>query len=142
MKLARAILLVIGLAVLSWGAFLLIQWAIPMPNQALVAAGWLIGPPVVHDAVIAPACGLVGLLVARWAPEPWRAPLAIGLIMTVILTLLAVPLLWRTFGTPPLPGLHDVDRLPGLLIALAVVWGVVLIAGITRTVRRRTLGRS
>ncbi|WAL69518.1 hypothetical protein ORV05_17655 [Amycolatopsis cynarae] len=135
MKLARVILLAAGLAGLAWGAVLLIQWAIPQPDQALVAAGWLIGGPVLHDAVIAPVCGLVGLAVARLAPRHWRAPLTIGLVVSAILALLAVPLLWRAFGAPSQPGLHDRNVLPGLLIALAVVWGLVVVAGVLRTVR-------
>jgi hypothetical protein len=141
MKLARAILLVVGLAGLAWGAVLLVQWAVPLPGQALVAAGWLIGPPIVHDAVVAPVCGLVGLFVRRVAPQAWRAPISIGLIVTAILAVLAVPLLWRAYGTAPLPGLHDVDRLPGLLIALAVVWGAVIVVGVFRTVRERVTAR-
>lgn len=132
MKLARGVLFLAGLAGLGWGAALLVEFAVPAPEEAVVAAGWLLGGPLVHDLVIAPACGLAGLAVARHVPARWRAPLIAGLVLTAILALLALPLLWRAYGAPPLPGLHDHDPVPGLLIALAAGWVTVVIIGLLR----------
>ncbi len=132
MRIARVILVVAGLAALAWGAALLAGFAVPAPGQALVAAGWLLGGPVVHDAVIAPVCGLAGLAVTRLAPPRWRLPLTVGLVVSAVLALLAVPLLWRAYGTPPLPGLHDHDPVPGLVITFAVIAVAVVIGGFVR----------
>jgi hypothetical protein len=129
MRVARVVLMVAGLAGLAWGAVLLAGFAVPAPGQALVAAGWLLGGPVVHDAVIAPVSGLAGLAVARLAPPRWRLPLTVGLVVGVVLALLAVPLLWRAYGTAPLPGLHDRDPVPRLVITFAVLAVAVVIGG-------------
>jgi hypothetical protein len=135
MRVARVLLGVAGLAGLAWGAVLLADFAVPAPGQALVAAGWLLGGPVLHDAVIAPVCGLAGFAVARLAPPRWRLPLTAGLVVSAVLALLAVPLLWRAYGTPPLPGLHDRDPVPGLAIAFVVVAVAAVLGGFVR--RRR-----
>jgi hypothetical protein len=56
--------------------------------------------------------------------------------------LLAIPLLWRPFGVARFPGLHDRDYGLGLAIALGVVWGCVLLAGLAQWHRSRlALGR-
>lgn len=136
MRIARVILVVAGLAALAWGAVLLAGFAVPAPGQALVAAGWLLGGPVVHDAVIAPVCGLAGLAVTRLTPPRWRLPLTVGLVVSAVLALLAVPLLWRAYGTPPLPGLHDRDPLPRLVITFSVVAAAVVAGGFVRWRRK------
>lgn len=135
MRCARVVLLVAGVAGVAWGGVLLAGFAVPAPGQALVAAGWLLGGPVVHDAVIAPVCGLAGVAVARLAPSRWRFPVTVGLVVGGVLALLAVPLLWRAYGTAPLPGLHDRDPAPRLVIMFAVLAVAVLVGGIVR--RRR-----
>ncbi|KAA9154588.1 hypothetical protein FPZ12_031685 [Amycolatopsis acidicola] len=131
MRFGRILLVLPGLAALAWGIVLLSQLAF---RQQLVTGGWLLGGPIVHDLLIAP---FVGLLVSHVVSVRWRVPLLTGLAVSGVLVLLAVPLLWRTFGTPPSPGLHDGHPLVGLLVALAVVWVLVLGAGLVRRVRRR-----
>lgn len=132
MRTARVLLVVAGLTGLVWGAVLLVRFAVPAPGQALVAAGWLLGGPVVHDVVIAGVCGLAGFAVARLVPPRWRLPLTVGLVVSAVLAVLAVPLLWRAYGTPPLPGLHDRDPVPRLVIAFAVVAVAVVLGGFVR----------
>ena len=43
------------------------------------------------------------------------------------------------YGFPPKPGLHDRDYVTGTLLTLAVLWAVVLLAGLlrARSARRR-----
>jgi hypothetical protein len=55
----------------------------------------------------------------------------VGSVLSGVLAILAVPLLWRTYGAPTPPGPHK-DARTGLLISLAVVWAAVLLSGITR----------
>lgn len=137
MRTARLVLALTGLAGLGWGATLLIQFAAPAPDQAVVAAGWLLGGPLVHDLLIAPAAALAALAIGRVAPTTWHTPLKIALATSAVLALLAVPLLWRANGTPPLPGLHDHNPVPGFLIALAVIWVIAAVAGVLRHLRSR-----
>ena len=49
-----------------------------------------------------------------------------------VLTLVAIPLLWRPYGTAVNPGLHDRDYGTALAITLGVVWLVVVATGLIR----------
>ncbi|WP_158842502.1 hypothetical protein [Saccharothrix deserti] len=124
----------LGVVMGAWGAFLL------LPLVDVNLGLWFAGGPVVHDVLLAPFLGGLGLLIARWVPEPWRAPVQVGGILTGVLGLLAVPLLWRPFAGPPNPGLNDRDYLVGLLVAVGVIWLGVSAAALTGQARRRRTG--
>ncbi|MFE0025461.1 hypothetical protein [Amycolatopsis sp. NPDC059021] len=140
MKTTRVLLLLPGLAALAWGAILFGEYLFPLRADVIGTLGWLVGSPLVHDAVIAPVVGLAGLGVSRLVPPLWRAPVLTGAAFSGVLGLLAFPLLWRPYGNPPMPGLHDGHPGAGLLLTLAVVWALVVLTGVGRTVlvRRRT----
>jgi hypothetical protein len=110
----------------AWGAFLL------LPLLDLNLALWFIGGPVVHDLLLAPLFGGLGLLIARRVPKRWRAPVQVGGLLTGVLLALAVPLLWRPFAGPSNPGLNDRNYLVGLLVAVAVTWLGVLAVTLMR----------
>ncbi|MCT2582946.1 hypothetical protein [Actinophytocola gossypii] len=131
----RVVLAVLGVAALAWGAWLAVE------SVSVPALLWFAGGPVVHDAVVAPLVGVVGLAVARFVPERWRAPVAVGAVSSGVLVVLAVPLLWRPYGVPENPGLHDRDYVLGLAVALGVVWVGVLVSGLARPRRRGTSRR-
>jgi hypothetical protein len=126
----RALLVLLGAAGSAYGGWLL--W----PDLATTAA-WLLGGPVLHDAVVAPVVGLAGLLLVRRLPDrAVRWWVTAGLAVTATLLLIAVPLVWRPDRAPRYPGLNDRDYLPGLAIWLGALWaGVVL--GITVARHRR-----
>jgi hypothetical protein len=65
----------------------------------------------------------------------------IGTVLSAILAILAIPLLWRTYGAPPPPGPH-MDASTGLLLSLATVWLAVLLAGVTRSVVKKRKNRA
>ncbi|WP_020670223.1 hypothetical protein [Amycolatopsis nigrescens] len=132
MKLLRLLLVLPGLAALGWGVLLLIEFGLPLGPHSFVAAGWLLAGPLLHDGLVAPLTGLAGVGLSRILPAAWQAPVAGGAVVTGVLGLLALPLLWRSYGAPPLPGLHDGNTWLGLLLSVGVVWLVVLIAGVTR----------
>jgi hypothetical protein len=72
----------------------------------------------------------------------WRTPVVVGIVLTAVLTLLAIPLLWRPFGVATNPGLHDRDYGLRLGIALAIVWVVVGATGLAQLTRAKlALGR-
>ncbi|MFE3173636.1 hypothetical protein ACFXPA_09860 [Amycolatopsis sp. NPDC059090] len=137
MKTARIVLALPGLAALAYGIVLFLDYAAPAWPDSFTTLLWIGGGPIVNDAVFAPIAGLVGLLLARNLPKPWRGPVQVGAALTAVLGFVAFPLLWRAYGVPPKPGLHDGNTWLGLVATLAVVWGAVLVAAIVRIVRVR-----
>lgn len=136
----RIVLTLAGLAALAWGAVLAVQIAAASARNGISAVVWVIGPPIVHDAVVAPVVGVVGLLLGRVLPGPWRAPVMAAAAVSGVLALIAVPSLWRTFGGSVNPGLHDRNYAAGLLLWLGAVWVVALSTAMVRAWRanRRT----
>ena len=138
----RWLFAIAGLGLLAYGAVLTWEFATSRTVNAVQGAAWFIGGPLVHDALVAPVVGLVGLGLSRVLPRPWRAPVVTGLVLTGVLTMLGLPLLWRPFGGATNPGLHDRDYGTGLAVALGVVWLAVVVAGLAQQHRSRlALGR-
>jgi hypothetical protein len=130
-KTLRMLLFLPGAAALVWGVMLFADFAFPLRPDSFFTLGWLLGGPLLHDGVIAPTVGLLGLAVSRFVPRAWKTPVVVGSVLSGVLAVLAVPLLWRAYGAPRPPGPHkDVGR--GLLVSLAVVWAGVLLRRITR----------
>lgn len=125
----RVLLAMSGLALLAYGAVLTWEFATSRTVNAVQGIAWFVGGPLVHDGIVAPAVGLIGLALTRVTPQPWRTPVAVGVVLSGVLTLLAIPLLWRPFGMSTNPGLHDRNYAAGLAIALATIWLTVLVAG-------------
>lgn len=128
----RWVLGLAGLALLAYGGVLAWEFGTSRTINAVQGLAWFVGGPVVHDGLVAPVVGVVGLVLTRVLPEHWRAPVVVGVVLSAILTLLAIPLLWRPFHVATNPGLHDRDYGVGLLIALGVVWAGVVIAGLAQ----------
>lgn len=138
----RLLLGLIGLSLIGYGAVLAWDFGSSRTVNAVEGLAWFVGGPVVHDGFVAPAVGVVGLVLTRIVPRPWRTPVVVGLVLTAVLTLLAIPLLWRPFGVATNPGLHDRDYGAGLGIALAIVWVGVAAAGLAQWTRAKlALGR-
>lgn len=131
----RVLLALSGLALLAYGAVLAWEFATSRTVNAVQGAAWFIGGPLIHDGIIAPAVGLTGWVLARIVPTPWRTPVTVGVLLSGVLTLIAIPLLWRPYGTVVNPGLHDRNYGTGLAIALGAVWLAVAAAGMTRHIR-------
>jgi hypothetical protein len=108
----RLLLGTAGVAMAVWGALLAIQ----VPQIAEFGA-WFLAGPILHDALLAPLVGMVGLAL--------KGPVKAGAVVSGVLVLIAVPLLWQPH-VPVNPGLHDRDYLLGLAISLGVVWLAVL----------------
>lgn len=122
MRTTRILLFVLGVAAVAYGG-----WSLrPEFGSALP---WLVAGPLLHDVLVAPLVGLVGLALARLVPHRRRRRwLTAGLVASATLLLVAVPLLWRPAAAPPNPGLQDRDYLAGLTVWLTVLWVVVAVA--------------
>ncbi|MBP2326708.1 hypothetical protein JOF56_007093 [Kibdelosporangium banguiense] len=117
----RVLLGTAGLAMMAWGALL----AFEVPQISEFGA-WFVAGPIVHDLLLAPLVGAVGLVV--------KGPAKAGAVVSGVLVLIAIPLLWQE-NVPVNPGLHDRDYLAGLAISLGVVWLLVAAAMIGKRLR-------
>ncbi|MET8847748.1 hypothetical protein [Amycolatopsis sp. NPDC004625] len=132
MKTARVLFALPGLAALAWGVVLFAEYALPLRPDVFGTVGWIVGGPILNDAVVAPLTAILGLALARLLPPRWKTPVVTGTVTTGVLAILAFPLLWRPYGTPPMPGLHDGNPALGLTLTLAAVWLAVTLTALTR----------
>ncbi|WP_439383781.1 hypothetical protein [Amycolatopsis lexingtonensis] len=112
------------------------EYALPVRPDVIATATWIVGGPIFNDGVIAPLTAVLGIVLSRIVPSPWKAPVVAGTVITGVLAIVAFPLLWRPYGTPPMPGLHDGDPGLGLALTVAAVWLVVIVTGLTVRITR------
>lgn len=108
-------------------------------TMPLVWLRWLVGLLLVHDFVVAPLVHLTGRRLRDRAPEAWRWPLQLGLVVSGVLVLVSVPVLYGV-GRTTQPG--NASVLPGnypvaLAGVLALVWLGVLALGVRGAWSRR-----
>lgn len=97
---------------------------------------WLGTGVVLHDGVIAVATIALAALALRLAPEPARAPLAVGFVVLGPLTLLSVPVLGRFGARSDNPTLLDRDYTAGWLAVAGLTALAVVVAALVRSRRR------
>ncbi|MBC9733515.1 hypothetical protein [Nocardioides marmotae] len=125
---ARLLLGALGLALASYGAWLLVG----RESDLVDVATWLVTGVLVHDAVLVPVVLVLGLLASRWLPGPARAPAAVGLVVLGSLTLLAVPVLGRFGARADNPTLLDRDYTTGWAVLAGLVVAAVVVASLVR----------
>ena len=138
MKIARALLALPGLAALAWGVVLFAGYALPLRPDVFGTVGWIVGGPILNDGVVAPSTAVLGVVLARLLPRPWKVPVVAATVITGVLVILAFPLLWRPYGTPPMPGLHDGHPALGLALTVATVWLVAILTALAHRIVPRT----
>jgi hypothetical protein len=137
MKKWRIVLAAVGLGVGTYGIFQLLT---ELPRQTLVLlALWLIGALIIHDGLLSPAVIGVGAALRRYVPDRGRRYLQFGLIMAAMITVIAVPMIYRTNTQPPAKALLLQDFRVNLTVLLAAIGGGTLIAYAIRVARDRSL---
>ncbi len=96
MRIWRIVLAVVGVGVGAYGIFQLLT---QLPPQTLVLlALWLISALIIHDGLLSPAVVDVGAALRRYVPDRGRRYLQFGLIMAAMVTVIAVPMIYRATG--------------------------------------------
>lgn len=102
-------------------------------------AAWVVGADLVHDALVAPAVGVVGVAVARLVPAGRiRALAQAGLVASGVVLVLAWIPLRGLGGNPGNPTIRPIDYGTATLTALGLVWASVAVAGLIARLRTRT----
>jgi hypothetical protein len=137
MKIWRIVLGVVGVGVGTYGIFQLLT---QLPRQTLVLlALWLIGALIIHGGLLSPAVIGVGAALRRYVPDRGRRYLQFGLIMAAIITVIAVPMIYRANTQPPAKALLLQDSGINLTVLLAAIGGGTLIAYAIRVARDRSV---
>ena len=137
MKIWRIVLAVVGVGVGTYGIFQLLT---QLPWQTLVLlALWLIGALIIHDGLLSPAVIGVGAALRRYVPDRGRRYLQFGLIMAAMVTVIAVPMIYRANTQPPAKALLLQDFSINLTVLLAAIGGGTLIAYAIRVARDRSV---
>ena len=129
------VLYVIGSAIMVFGAV-----GVVLNKSKTHPVGTVIyytGAAVAHDALIAPAAILVGLVVRAVVPHAYRAAVRGGLIVSGVLALVSLPLVIGKGKQADNPSHVPLPYGRNLLICLAVVWGVVALLCLVRLARGR-----
>lgn len=98
-------------------------------------AGLLVAGAVGHDLLLAPAVFAGAVLLMRTVPHRDRPPVATGLVVSAVLVLVALPGLRGSGRLPDNPTILPLHYGRGLLVSLAVTWGIVGAAALVRAVR-------
>ena len=137
MKIWRIVLAVVGVGVGTYGIFQLLT---QLPWQTLVLlALWLIGALIIHDGLLSPAVIGVGAALRRYVPDRGRRYLQFGLIMAAMVTVIAVPMIYRAHTQPQAKALLLQDFGINLTVLLGAIGGGTLIAYAIRVARDRSV---
>lgn len=128
----RIVLAVAGIALGLFGVGRLVT---QLPMASLVGlAVWLMAALVIHDGIASPLVLAVGGLVGR-VPPRGRRYLQAALIMAAMVTVLAVPMIYRRGSQPPSKVLLDQNYGGNLTLLLGVIAGATLLAYAVRVAR-------
>jgi hypothetical protein len=137
MRVWRIVLGAVGIGLATYG---ISQLLTQISRQTLVLlALWLIGALIIHDVLLSPAVVGVGAALRRYVPDRGRRYLQFALIMAAIVTVIAVPMIYRAHTQPPAKALLLQDFGINLTVLLAAIGCGTLIAYAIRVARDRSL---
>jgi hypothetical protein len=132
----RIILTVTGIALAGFGLFRLLS-QIPPPNL-LALITWLVAALIILDAVVSPSLVGVGWLLRRFAPDRGRRYLQLALIMTSMVSAIALPMIYLRGSQPAVKALLLRNYGMNLLAITAGIAVVSLALYLLRVPRDRT----
>ena len=136
MKAWRIVLAVAGIALGAFGVFRLVTEI--APHSLLILAVWLVAALIIHDALLAPSVVGVGWLLRRFVPDRGRRYLQIALIMIVLVTVIAVPMIFLRGSQPAVKALLLRNYGANLIMIIGIIAVLSLILYSVRVVRDRS----
>lgn len=129
MRAARIVLVVFGVVVIAFGAYVLVTTV--RPNRIWGLATWLLAAVVLHDAVLSPFVVGIGLVLRRLGRtiRPWALVVAqAAVVLGSVLALVVVPEIWAKAHGQKNPTVLPFDYGARLLLVEGVL--LVVIAGV------------
>ena len=137
MKAWRIILAVAGIALGAFGVFRLVS---EIPTYSLLILGvWLAAALVIQDAILAPSVVGVGWLLRRYVPDRGRRYVQVALIMSALITVIAVPMIFLRGSQPAVKALLLRNYGSSLMLIIAIIGVISLILYAVRVARDRSV---
>lgn len=119
----------LGIAGVLLGLFGVFRLLTQVPPSALVIlALWLVGALVIHDGILSPVVVGVGWAVARVVPPRARRYLQGALIMAALVTVIAIPMIYRQDSQPRSKSMLLQDFGANLTLLIGIIAGLSLLA--------------
>lgn len=122
----RMVLAGAGILLMVFGFFRLFT-EVPIPDL-LILAVWLIGALVIHDGILSPLVVSVGWAIGRVMPPRARRYVQFGLVAAGLVTVIALPLIYREGSQPAVKALLVQNYGGGLTLLLGLIAAASLIA--------------
>ena len=136
MKAWRIILAAAGIALGGYGVFRLLT---ELPTYSLlILAVWLAAALVIQDAILAPSVVGVGWLLRRYVPDRGRRYVQVALIMSALITVIAVPMIFLRGTQPAVKALLLRNYGFNLMLIIAIIGVISLILYAVRVARDRS----
>ncbi|MDM7887664.1 hypothetical protein QUG98_04265 [Curtobacterium sp. RHCJP20] len=138
MRAARIVLVVVGVLVMAFGAYVLVTTVRPARIWGL--ATWLLGAVVLHDAVLSPFVVGAGLLLRRTGRRLGAGVLVVvqtAVVLGCVLALVVLPEIAAKHHGQKNPTVLPFDYTTRLLVVEGVLLAVVVVALVVGVVRAR-----
>ncbi len=136
MKAWRIILAAAGIGLGAYGVFRLVS---ELPTYSLLILGvWLAAALVIQDAILAPSVVGVGWLLRRYVPDRGRRFLQVALIISGLITVIAVPMIFLRGSQPAVKALLLRNYGSNLILIIAIIGVISLILYAVRVARDRS----
>ncbi len=129
----------LGIAGILLGLFGVFRLLTQVPPSALVVlALWLVGALVIHDGILSPIVAGVGWAIACVVPPRARRYLQGALIMSALVTVIALPMIYRQGSQPRSKSLLLQDFGLNLTLLIGIIAALSLLAYAARVAREQS----
>ena len=136
----RVILAVAGILLGLFGVGRLLT---EIPGDSLKwLAVWLIAAILIHDGILSPLVVAVGWFLREHVPARARRYLQAGLIMAAMVTVIAVPMIYRRGSEPVSKAILNQNFGANLALLLGIIAGATLVAYAIRVARDQSSSTS
>lgn len=134
MKRQRIILGAAGVLLALFGVLRLVT-EISIGDLAVLGI-WLVGALVIHDGILSPVVIAVGWAISRVVPDRARRFLQFALIVGALVTVVAIPLIYRQDTQPESEALLRQQYGSNLTVLLGIIAAITLVMYAVQVARR------